>query len=313
VKSLKRVTLVALVPSVALALVGLVIAGFLVHRAVQTRYAAEDAATVTTEVTRFVASEQQLRRQALAPAPGRAATYDHFNQLIDDAIANLQVTARQAPDAALGFEQLTAVRLLSAADGMYRTDALAVAGIDPDDSRVFAGQVGAYHADLDAVAPNLTAQGRELYTALVHSEDWSRVIAVENALLAGAPLPVAQGDWRSSADAVARQLSELYGQQSAYAAQLATDSGRRTLTGALSGGAAILLLAVLVFAVAMRLARRAESATVETPAEIPDEVEVFVPQPRVSRTGLIPPAAAVPLEMPDMRVMQAVLEGIRRL
>jgi hypothetical protein len=312
-KSFRRVTLVALIPSVALALVAFVVAGFLVHRAVRTRDAAEDAAKATTEVTRFVASEQQLRRQALVPAQGRATTYAHFNQLIDDAIANLQATARQAPDAALGFEQLTAVRLLAAADGMYRTDALAVAGIDPDDARVFAGQVGAYHADLDAVASNLTAQGRDQYTALVHGEDWSRVVAVENALLAGAPLPVAQGAWRSSADAVARQLSELYGQQSAYAAQLATDSGRRTLTGALSGGAAILLLAVLVFAVAMRLARRPEITAGEAVVETSEEIEVFVPQPRVSRPRLIPPAAAAPLEMPDMRVMQAVLEGIKKL
>jgi hypothetical protein len=309
VKSLKRVTLVVLIPCIALVLVAVVIAGFLVQQAIQARNAAADLATATSGVTTYVASEQVQRRQALVPQDGRAVAYDHYNQLVDAAIASLRDTARQAPDAALGFEQLTAARLLSAADGMYRTDSLAAAGLGSDDFRAYAGQVGAYHSDLEAVAPNLTAHGRDLYVALIHSEDWSRVTAAENALLAGIPLPVAQADWRASAAEVARQLSDLYAGQSAYAVQLTTDSGRRTLTGALSGGAAILLLAALVFVVAMRLAPRTTPAV---PEEVSD-VEVFVPQPRSARVRLVPPPSAAPLEMPDLRVMQAVLEGIRKL
>ncbi|MCU1685522.1 MAG: hypothetical protein JWQ81_6261 [Amycolatopsis sp.] len=308
-KSLKRATLVVLIPCVALVLVALVIAGFLVQQAIQARNAAGDLARTTSRVTSYVAAEQVERRQALVPRDGRAAAYDHYNQLIDAAIASLQDTAQQAPDAALGFEQLTAARLLSAADGMYRTDSLAAAGLGSDGFRAYAGQVGAYHADLDAVAPNLTAHGRDLYTALIQSEDWSRVTAAENALLAGVPLPVSQGDWRASAAKVARQLSDLYAGQSAYVVQLTTDSGRRTLTGALSGGAAILLLAALVFVVALRLAPRPERVV---PEEVPD-VEVFVPQPRSARLRIMPSPSAAPLEMPDMRVMQAVLEGIRKL
>lgn len=308
-KSLQRVTLVVLIPCLTLLLVGIVIAGFLVRQAMQARDAAESLAATTAGVTNYVAAEQVQRRQALIPEDGRAAAYDHYNRLIDNAVATLQDTARQAPDAALGFEQLTAARLLAADDGMYRTDALAAAGLVPEDFRAFAGQVGAYHAELDAVAPNLTAHGRDLYTALVHGEDWSRVSAVENALLAGSPLPVAQGDWRASATEVARQLSALYDQQSAYAVQLTTDSGRRMLTGAFSGGAAIVLLAVLVFAVAMRLAPRTSPTVPEEPAD----VDVFVPQPRSSGQRVVLPPAAAPLQMPDMRVMQAVLEGIRKL
>jgi Nitrate and nitrite sensing len=309
VKSFQRVTLVVLIPCSALLLVGLVIAGFLVQQAIQTRNAAESLASTTAGVTSYVSSEQARRSQALIPENGRAAAYDHYNQLIDTAIATLQDTARQAPDAALGFEQLVATRLLAASDGMSRTDALATAGLGSDDFRAFAGQVGAYHADLDAVAPNLTAHGRDLYTALVHSQDWSRVVATENALLAGVPLPVAHGDWRASAAEVARQLSALYAQQSAYALQLTTDSGRRALTGALSGGAAILLLALLAFAVAIRLAPRSAPPAAEEPVD----VGLFVPQPRSSRQRTVPPPAAAPLQMPDMRVMQAVLDGIRKL
>ena len=307
--SLKRVTLVVLIPCGALVLVAVVIAGFLVRQAIQARNSAADLARTTSGVTSYVASEQAQRRQALVPQDGRAAAYDHYNQLVDTAIATLRNTARQAPDADLGVEQLTAARLLSAADGMYRTDSLAAAGLGPDDFRAYAGQVGAYHADLDEVAPNLTAHGRDVYTALVNSEDWSRVLAVENALLTGVPLPVAQGDWRASAAEVAQQLSDLYAGQSAYAVQLTTDSGRRTLTGALSGGAAILLLAVLVFAVAMRLAPRPTPAALE---EAPD-VEVFVPHPRATQARTASPPIAEPLEMPDLQVMQAVLEGIRKL
>ncbi|WP_370946028.1 histidine kinase [Amycolatopsis sp. cg5] len=274
-------------------LVAVVVAGLLIRQAAQVRNFAEQGVQAASEASRFITAQQDSR--TVAVQAGRSAA--EFNQAIDGAITKLEGFARDAPNARLAVEQETAVQLLRATEGMFRTDVLAAAGSVPArESREYAAQIGVYHANLDAAGGKLSAYGTELYTALISSESWSRVTAVEYALVTGGSPPIADADWRAAARDVGEQLSALYTRQSTYATQLAVDSGRRTLTGALAAGAAILILAGLVFCLATRLTGRIRGPVLRAPAE-PLSLQA------------VRSSTAAP---PDVRTVQAVLEGLRQ-
>ncbi|MEC3977973.1 nitrate- and nitrite sensing domain-containing protein [Amycolatopsis sp. H20-H5] len=304
-----RVLFIASVPSAALGLIALVIAGFLLQQAIQTRDSATEAAVTTVGVTRGIHELQQDRNRALQAPGTQAAGYAFFTARIDADVASLRDLARSAPDADAGYEQMTAVELLAAAEGMYRGDSLAAAGLDEQSRPEFAGTVSVYRTALAVVSTKLTQSGREQYDSLVRSEDWSRLGSVENALADARPLPVSYAVWRASATAVAGRLDELYTQQDTYATRLSIDGGRRTLSGALAATTAILLFAGLIAVVVLRLARWLPVPVVPPPAPAKPAArhrrpEVRVPRPRSSGTSL---------EIPDPRLLQAVLDGIRKL
>lgn len=296
-----RMLCIAFVPGAALALVALIIGIFLVRQAIQTRALAEDTAGAAAGVARTVVSLQQQRSDAMREPDHRAAAFASFSQRIDNAIGSLRQFARTAPDAESGFQQTTAVQLLSIAESMDRADSLAVAGLDAGTRRAFALAVGSYRSGLVQVSGQLTESGRVLYESVTRTADWSRLAAAEEALAAAEPLPVTQAVWRTSAYDVSQQLGVLYSQQSQYAVQLTLDGGRRTLAGALAASAAILLFAVLVMAVVRRLVARLPVPVV--PIVFPAGGSA-IPRPRHAvshRAGA-----------PDPRLMKAVLDGLRR-
>ncbi len=292
---------IAFVPGAALILVALVIGIFLVRQALQTRELAEGTAGAAAGVARTVVSLQEQRCAAMREPDHRAAAFASFSQRIDNAIGGLREFARTAPDAESGFQQTTAVQLLSVAESMDRADSLAVAGLDAASRRTFALAVGSYRSGLTQVSGQLTESGRVRYESVTRSADWSRLAAAEDALAAAEPLPVTQASWRTAAYDVSRQLGELYSQQSQYAVQLTLDGGRRTLAGALAASAAILLFAVLIMVVVRRLVARLPVPVV--PIVVPAGGSA-IPRPRHAashRAGVL-----------DPRLMKAVLDGLRR-
>ncbi|MFD6065571.1 MULTISPECIES: nitrate- and nitrite sensing domain-containing protein [Amycolatopsis] len=256
-----RVLSIAFVPSAALVLVALFIGGFLVQQAIEDRDDAENGAVTLAEASRGIASLQRERAVALKAPGSRSATYTAYADRIDASLSSLREIARAAPDAEVGYQQTIAVELLTAVEGMDRSDALAVAGIDDAGRRDYAAAVGAYRSRLDAIAGKLTESSRQTYRDLVGSEDWGRFGAVESALSAATPPPVGQAAWRVAADVVGRTLGDLAARQIEYSAQLAIDGGRRVLSGALAAAGAISLLAGVVSAIVMQLARRLPMTT----------------------------------------------------
>jgi hypothetical protein len=107
-----------------------------------------------------------------------------------------------------------------------------------------------------------------------------------------------EGEWRASARHVADGLEALSAQQSAYATQLAEESGRRTFAGALSSTAAILILSAVACFLAIRQAGRLGT-------EAAANAVVFVSEPRHQ-------ASRPTLRATDLRLMEAVLAGIRK-
>jgi hypothetical protein len=296
-----RMLCIAFVPGGALVVVAVVIAFFLVHQANRTRDSAMETAGAAGWTASAVGSLQGQRSAAMSVPDQRTAAYANFTQRIDSAIAGLREYARRAPDAESAYQQTTAVELLSVAEGMDRSDSLALAGIDGVTRRPFTQAVAAYRADLERIAPQLTESGRTAYESLTRSADWSRLAAVEDALAAAEPLPVPESTWRSAAYSVSQQLGNLYSQQSQYAVQLTLDDGRRTLAGAIAASAALLLCAGLLLVVVRRLVARVPVPVV--PIMVPT-IQAAIPRPRHARSRRP--------RVPEPWPMKAVLDDLRR-
>lgn len=292
---------IAFVPGGAFVVVAVVIAFFLVQQANRTCDSAMGTAEAAGRTARAVVALQGQRSEAMSAPDQRATAYANFTQRIDTAIAGLRDNARRAPDAESAYQQTTAVELLSIAEGMDRSDSLALAGIDGVTRRPFAEAVAVYRAELDRIAPQLTESGRIAYESLTRSADWSRLAAAEDALAAAEPLPIPESTWRSAAYTVSRQLGLLYSQQSQYAVQLTLDDGRRTLAAAIAASAALLLCAALLLVVVRRLVARVPVPVV--PIMVPT-MQAAIPRPRHAR--LRRP------HMPEPWPMKAVLDDLRR-
>lgn len=296
-----RMLCIAFVPGGALVVVAVVIAFFLVQQANRTSDGAMETAEAAGRTASAVGSLQGQRSAAMSVPDQRTAAYANFTQRIDTAIAGLREYARHAPDAESAYQQTTAVELLSVAEGMDRSDSLALAGIDAVTRRPFTEAVAAYRAELDRIAPQLTESGRTAYESLTRSADWSRLAAVEDALAAAEPLPVPESTWRSAAYSVSQQLGNLYSQQSQYAVQLTLDDGRRTLAGAIAASAALLLCAGLLLVVVRRLVARVPVPVV--PIMVPT-IQAAIPRPRHARSRRP--------RVPEPWPMKAVLDDLRR-
>ncbi|MFC3449395.1 nitrate- and nitrite sensing domain-containing protein [Amycolatopsis speibonae] len=259
---------IAFVPSAALLLVALFIGGFLVQQAIQDRDDAENGAVTMAEASQGIAALQRDRAVALRAPGSRSATYTAYADRIDAALSSLREIARSAPDAEVGYQQTIAVELLAVVEGMDRSDSLAVAGIDDEGRRDYAADVGAYRSRLDAVAGKMTESNRQAYRNLVASVDWSRFGAVETALSAATPPSVGQDAWRVAAGVVGRSLGDLAARQIEYSAQLAIDAGRRVLSGALAAATSIALLAGVVMAIVLQLARRLPIPVIRCPSRV---------------------------------------------
>lgn len=291
-----RLLCLAAVPCAVLVFVAVVIGVFLVRQADSTAGAAQGTADATDRVTRVVAGLQQQRADALRAPDHHAAVYALFAQRIDAAIGDFRVRARLAPDAESGYQETVAAELLTAAEGMTRADALAIAGLDPATRADFAAAAGAYHAEIVEAGEKLTATGRAQYESLTRAADWSTLKSVEDALAAGQPLPVTVAAWRTAAYDVSRGLNALYTQQSQYAVQLTLDSAHRTLGGALAAAAAMVLCAGLVMVVVLRQVARLRVPVIRIP--VPDAA---IPQPRHARPALL-----------ETALLETALDGIRR-
>ncbi|WP_410667274.1 histidine kinase [Amycolatopsis sp. cmx-4-68] len=292
---------IAFIPGGALVVVAVVIAVFLLHQANRTRDSALETAQAADRTARTVVALQAQRGAAMSAPDRRTTEYATFTQRIDTAIAGLRDYARRAPDAESAYQQTTAVELLSVAEGMYRSDSLALAGIDAVTRRPFTEAVAAYRTGLARIAPELTESGRLTYESLTRSVEWSWLAAVEDALAAAEPLPVPESTWRSAAYTVSQQLGLLYSQQSQYAVQLTLDDGRRTLAGALAAGSALVLCAALLLVVVRRLVARVPVPVV--PIMVPT-FRAAIPLPRHARSRR--PRA------PEPWPMKAVLDDLRR-
>ncbi|WP_240519365.1 nitrate- and nitrite sensing domain-containing protein [Amycolatopsis antarctica] len=229
--------------------------------------AVSDAAGRLSELTAQLAVN---RAQADAGQLSPKATFDYYNELLDVCAAALQGAARDAPDAEVAAEQVTALQLFASAEGMARGHALATVadrgeGFSAEDFRGYVEEIGGYHSQLTAAVPGMAPEVRASYDQLVAGDPWAKVTTVENTFVErgldqpggrAEPLPVEPAEWQAAARQVADQLLQLYTQHTAAATVLGTAAAEDSLITTLIGATAVVLAAVTAFLVALRLSNR---------------------------------------------------------
>ncbi|MDQ7805026.1 nitrate- and nitrite sensing domain-containing protein [Amycolatopsis sp. A133] len=244
--------------------------------------------SVLKNITTFFGLYQQLAPNRQAIDGGQMQinqAFAYYNKMIDqftDGVAGLAQNARGAQNA---FDRLTAIPLFTAADAMQRSDALAAAGLAAggltnDDFRAYVGQVGAYHAQLDASAPKLIPEVKAKYDELLASQPWQVVTQVETAFLRGdlSKLPVPQDQWRAAARQVGAALMGIFILQSSNASQAAINDADSTFTESLIAGVIAVLFAVFVVFVAVRLSNRLIGRLHRLREDTLDAAEVRLPE-----------------------------------
>src|SRR4051812_1988639 len=144
----------------------------------------------------------ELRARVDGGQIGVSESFAFYNQIIDQFIQGSQGLALFAPDAQTSYAQLVVAPLLTGADLMQRSDALAAAnvvggGLTDIDFRTYQGQVSAYHLQLDESIPLANQDVQDQYAQLRKSPAWQRLVSVENTLVQGkTDLPVSEDLWR---------------------------------------------------------------------------------------------------------------------
>ncbi|MEU7782992.1 nitrate- and nitrite sensing domain-containing protein [Amycolatopsis sp. NPDC049159] len=244
--------------------------------------------SVQKNIATFFGVFQQLPQTRQAVDSGQiqiSQAFAFYNKMLDqftDGVAGLAQKARGAQNA---FDRLTAIPLFTAADAMQRSDALAAAGLAAggltnDDFRAYVGQVGAYHAQLDASAPKMIPEVKAKYDQLLASQPWQTVTQVETAFLRGdlTKLPVAQDQWRTAARQVGDALMGIFVAQSSNASQAAIEDADSTFTESLIAGVIAVLFAVFVVFVAVRLSNRLIGRLHRLREDTLDAAEVRLPE-----------------------------------
>ncbi|MBF6353531.1 nitrate- and nitrite sensing domain-containing protein [Nocardia higoensis] len=188
--------------------------------------------------------------------------YGFFSQILDRVAAGTRTAQEQAPDTEIGVQLSRGVRLLYAAEGMSRSNALALAlaatesELDdiPMDELVY--QIGYYHTEINLLAADTRSDQQEQAAALLSSPAWQQVTAVESALLRGDDLPGNLVDWQEAANQLNRSLLDLWISHSLQTEDMAEDTYGAAARNSLLTGGGVLAISVSAFLIALALANR---------------------------------------------------------
>jgi signal transduction histidine kinase len=195
--------------------------------------------------------------------------YTFYNQLTDTITLGLESVARTAPDPVTATEDSTATDVINIFDAMARSNALAAGaitngGLSTEDWREYLRQVSAYHAGMEHVLPRLTQQEQAEYGSLLIADSaWQQLSTMENALIErgpkpavgrdNRPLPMTVADWQNAAKQVKTTLINIWSEHHRLAQESAKASGDRTFINSLLVGGIVLVVALIVFLIAVRL------------------------------------------------------------
>ncbi|MET0134396.1 MAG: nitrate- and nitrite sensing domain-containing protein [Kibdelosporangium sp.] len=202
----------------------------------------------------------QKVRQGVDVRQASVADVDGFyTGLAGVVITGLEGSARTTPDAATAAEETTAVDLFWVTDQHSRAFGLAAGGVArgvlsvPD--RLLVAQLsGAYRNQLTALTSRLTDPEKARYDRLVASGAWKTAIVAEDALAQRGKLDVPLADWIAAEEQVSAELLGLWGDHFRHAESLAEDAANELLTQAIIAGSLVLVLSVVAFLIAVRLA-----------------------------------------------------------
>jgi signal transduction histidine kinase len=201
-----------------------------------------------------------LLRQGVDLRQVGAADVDAFyTGLAGVIITGLEGTVRTTPDAATAAEETTAVDLFWVTDQQSRAVGLAANGVvqgelGTAERLVIAQLTGAYRNQLTALTTRLTAEEKARFERLVASDAWKTATAAEDGLAQHGQLDIPLGDWLAAEEEVSTELLGLWGDHFRYAETLAEDSANTLLMQSILAGSLVLVLSVVAFLVAVRMA-----------------------------------------------------------
>lgn len=212
-----------------------------------------------------------VRQRVDAGTISLADVYPYYNQFLDIIVGGLQGIAQTAPDPVTAADETTAVELFYALDGVSRGNALAAGavasgGLTAGQLQEYWSQIGASQAQLGHLVPQLTSQEQAQYQALVASDPWQRLTAMENAVIDrgprlsaapdNRPLPMSMADWQNATTQVNNGLLAIWSDYHNFAEESAKAGGQRTFVNSLLAGGLVLLIAIIAFLIAVRLSTR---------------------------------------------------------
>ncbi|MFC7341788.1 nitrate- and nitrite sensing domain-containing protein [Saccharopolyspora griseoalba] len=211
---------------------------------------------------------REVRQQVDTGPAELDPVYNFYNELIDAYNMSFRTYIRYAPDAQVSYESGVSSDLLDAADAMARGHALALGrtsvGMTPTQYHEYAHQIGAFHDNLNSLTPRMTPQEQQEYEALQKRSAWKRVDAVQDAMeVAGGKaaagevitVPVSTDDWISASHDLAQELNALSTSHYGYAVSLGETVAAETMGASAITGSIIVLIAIVVFLVALRLSQ----------------------------------------------------------
>jgi signal transduction histidine kinase len=239
-----------------------------------------DAVSQSNAAFAELSKQLTLLRQGVDVHQARAADVDAFyTGLAGVIITGLEGTVRTTPDAATAAEETTAVDLFWVTDQHSRAVGLAAGGVPHgelgDSERLVVAQLtGAYRNQLAALTTRLTDTEKARYDRLIASDAWKTATAVEDGLAQRGELDIPSSDWLAAEKEVSTELLGLWGDHFRHAEALAEDSANTLLMQSVLAGSLVLVLSVVAFLIAVRLAnalvrrlRRLRTNTLELAGE----------------------------------------------
>jgi signal transduction histidine kinase len=219
-----------------------------------------DAVSQSNAAFAELSEQLALLRQGVDVGQVRAADVDAFYTGLGGVIiTGLEGTVRTTPDAATAAEETTAVDLFWVTDQQSRAVGLAANGIvqgglGSAERLVVAQLTGAYRNQLMALTTRLTADEKGRLERLMASDAWKTATVAEDALATNGQLDIPLGDWLAAEEEVSAELLGLWGDHFRYAESLAEDSANTLLLQSILAGSLVLVLSVLAFLIAVRMA-----------------------------------------------------------
>nr|BFE53185.1 ATP-binding protein [Saccharothrix mutabilis subsp. capreolus] len=234
-----------------------------------------DAATgnapdeVKVKITELYALLGELAQRRAAVESGKAdknEVYDYYNRVVDAGTALFGTQARVVPDAVASQQGLNATDLFRAADWMARASSIAVGMLasgapSAEDRLEFVTLVGSYHAQFSTTTPYAADAVQRDFRAVTESEDWRKLVRLENDLIATPGAKVTLEEWQAVAEPVSDKLVDLAVDQASHASDTGLERGNTRFITVLIGSliALVVVLGGIVFAVRIsnRLVNRA--------------------------------------------------------
>jgi signal transduction histidine kinase len=217
----------------------------------------------------FIGKMPQIRQQVDSGRISLVDVTNYYSGITGILAAAMPSLARTSPDSSAAVDEANSADLGIAADEMSAAHALAVGavtsgGLTLDDLRQFRLLADGYHNMLDSIVSRLPQPVQDSYNAIIKTDAWQQVTAMETALIDrgprpsptlrdNRPLPVSMTDWQNSVSQVTTQLANMWAQQHDYANVVIEASGQTTLTNSLWAGGGILVLTLLALLIALRL------------------------------------------------------------